>query len=81
MATKKITTTQFAEAEEDQDEVVQDTEGIVVNDDLVSARVKGTWTMYWGRDIFAFEDGKRYRLPRDLFNYLKTHGNIYDTMA
>lgn len=78
---KKITTTHFAEAEEDQDGAVHDVEGVIVNDDTVSARVKGTWKMFWGRLVFDFEDGKRYRLPRDLFNYLKSHGNIYDTMA
>lgn len=77
MAKKAVT--QFAEAEED--DVVLDVDGVVVNDDNVSCRVKGTWTMYWGRQVFNFEDGKRYRLPRDLFNYLKSHGNIYDTMA
>lgn len=53
----------------------------VVNDDTVNARVKGTWKMFWGRYVFDFKDGQRYRLPRDLFQYLKKNGNIYDTMA
>jgi hypothetical protein len=25
-------------------------------------------------------DGQRYKLPRELFNYLKKSGNIYDTL-
>lgn len=47
---------------------------------LVSARVKGTWKMFWGQTSYNFEDGKRYKLPKDLFNYLRTSGNIYDTL-
>ena len=81
MATRR-TTKAFAEVEEDtvavEEEVVE--APTVVNDDLVSCRVKGTWTMYWGRSVFDFEDGKRYRLPRDLYGYLRANGNIYDTL-
>lgn len=44
------------------------------------ARVKGTWTMYWGNKVFNFEDKKTYNLPIDLFNHLKAHDNIYDTL-
>jgi hypothetical protein len=47
---------------------------------LVSARVKGTWTMFWSRSKFNFEDGKRYKLPKDLYDYLRKSGNIYDTL-
>ena len=47
---------------------------------LVNARVKGTWKMFWGRTSYNFEDGKRYKLPKDLFNYLRASGNIYDTL-
>lgn len=47
---------------------------------LVNARVKGTWKMFWGSTSYNFEDGKRYKLPKDLFNYLRTSGNIYDTL-
>lgn len=43
-------------------------------------RVKGTWTMYWGTDVYNFEDGKVYNLPTDLFQYLKINSNIYDTL-
>ena len=55
-------------------------EEVVVNDDLVSARVKGTWLMTWGPTKWDFVDGKRYRLPRDLYHYLKSRSCIYDTM-
>jgi hypothetical protein len=47
---------------------------------LVSARVKGTWTMFWSQSKFNFEDGKRYKLPKDLYDYLRKSGNIYDTL-
>lgn len=80
MAVKK-TASKFAELEEDfdTDEVVVADEQVVTSE-LKSARVKGTWTMYWGLEVFNFEDGKRYRIPTDLFAYLKDHGNIYDTL-
>ena len=75
----------FAEVEAD-DTVVYTTpetaETIVgdTEDSIVSARVKGTWVMTWGTERFDFEDGKRYRIPKDLFNYLKARSCIYDTM-
>lgn len=62
-------------------EAVIDSPTITINDDMVNARVKGTWKMFWGRSSYDFVDGQRYRLPRDLFSYLKKNGNIYDTMA
>lgn len=65
--------------EVDVDDVVH-TDEVVVNSDLVNARVKGTWVMSWGREKYDFVDGKRYRLPRDLFNYLKSRACIYDTL-
>ncbi len=49
-------------------------------DDEVSARVKGSWVMFWNKSSYSFVDGQRYKLPRDLFNYLKRSGNIYDTL-
>jgi hypothetical protein len=36
--------------------------------------------MYWGQDTFDFEDGKTYTLPVGLYDHLKNHGNIYDTL-
>ena len=70
-------TNNFAEPVE---EVEEATPTVEVKDDLVSARIKGTWTMYWGSQIYNFEDGKRFRIPRDLFAYLRKNGNIYDTL-
>lgn len=49
-------------------------------DDLISARVKGSWVMFWSQSTYSFVDGQRYKLPRELFNYLKKSGNIYDTL-
>lgn len=73
-------TTQFGE-EDDGSEVVVAEPTPTFDDGRVSARVKGTWNMMWGNTIWNFQDGNRYRLPRDLFTYLKEYGNIYDTMA
>jgi hypothetical protein len=36
--------------------------------------------MFWGTSKYNFEDGKRYKLPKDLYQYLRSHGNIYDTL-
>lgn len=63
------------------EEIVIDTSPTVAVESTVTARVKGTWLMFWGNKSYDFKDGQRYRLPRDLFNYLKKSGNIYDTMA
>lgn len=77
MPTKK-NIIEFAEDDTD-DEVVLEEETVVTHD-LKSARVKGTWTMFWGSNRYDFEDGKRYRIPVDLFQYLKTRSCIYDTL-
>jgi len=45
------------------------------------ARVKGTWTLYFGTEQYDFVDGQYYELPVDLYNSLRKSGNIYDTMA
>lgn len=74
MATRRQT---FAEVETTEEEPVNE---VVVQDDQVSARVKGTWVMTWGQQKFDFEDGKRYRIPRDLYQYLKARSCIYDTL-
>jgi Holliday junction resolvasome RuvABC endonuclease subunit len=73
---------EVVEEETTPDEVVIEEPVVVVNtdSDIVNARVKGTWVMFWGTSKFDFEDGKRYKLPKDLFNYLRSHGNIYDTL-
>lgn len=90
MATKKtpnVTTTTNIFAEPEVAEVVEET---IVDDAPVvvapgapaqkKARIKGTWTMYWGGKPFNFEDGKTFTIPADLFDYLQAHGNIYDTL-
>lgn len=66
--------------EEVDDEPVLVEESIAVNDEFKTARIKGTWTMYWGSDIYEFVDGTRYRLPALLWEYLRQNGNIYDTL-
>lgn len=62
-------------------EVVVDAEPVVVAPTTKRARVKGTWTQYYGNQVFDFVDGQYYELPIDLFSYLRSRGNIYDTMA
>lgn len=68
----------FAEPSLEEDEVIATP--APANAGFKRSRVKGTWTMYWGRQVFDFEDGKTYNLPVDLFEHLKKHGNIYDTL-
>lgn len=74
MAKRKIA--EFVEQDENQVEQ----EPVVVMPDEVQARIKGTWTMYWGQRVFNFVDGTRYSVPRDLYAYLRKNGNIYDTL-
>lgn len=74
----------FAEGDDSQEDSVVIDNPVTVTastDGLVKARVKGTWKMYWGHLSFNFEDGKSYKLPEDLFHYLRKNGNIYDTMS
>lgn len=77
-------TQKFASADDGDEVAIPEAQVVetetVVNDNLVTARVKGTWTFHWGLSVYNFVDGNRYRLPRDLFNYLKSYGNIYDTL-
>jgi hypothetical protein len=83
MASRKNVEPQFVDTSvDDDDEVVIDEPVTVMSGDsnIVTAKVKGTWVMYWGRDKFDFVDGKRYKLPKDLFQYLRKSGNIYDTL-
>jgi len=83
-ARKKSVVQEFVEQEEDvlfvseiPDTKVKETS---LKSSEVSARVKGSWTMFWGQDTWIFNDGHRYKLPRGLFEYLKKNGNIYDTL-
>ena len=88
MATKKTTTAKIAEFNEPEEEVVVVEEEPTVVEKVVApgapetkkGRVKGSWTMYWGTNVYEFVDGNTYTLPIDLCNHLKVHGNIYDTL-
>ena len=80
------TTSKIAEVliEEEGDAVVEapapKPEPTIVAPTTKNAKIKGTWTMYWGTGRWDFVDGHRYDIPLDLFNYLKKAGNIYDTL-
>ena len=71
----------FAESDDFMDDAEVAEPAVVVNDGLVSARVKGTRSMLWGNTVYNFVDGQRVRIPRDLHAYLKGYQNIYDTLA
>lgn len=73
-------TNQFAEPVEETDDVQVATPIPAEGSNLVQARVKGTWNMYWGGSVYNFVDGKRFNIPKDLYNYLRENGNIYDTL-
>lgn len=82
MASKK---TQDAFAEPVEVVETEETEAAVatpapVAPGLKKARIKGTWLMFWGGAKYDFEDGKTFNIPADLYEYLKAHGNIYDTL-
>lgn len=83
MATNK--TTQIAEVliEEEAVEAPAPTpepEPTIVAPTTKNAKIKGTWTMFWGESKWDFIDGHRYDLPVDLYAYLRKSGNIYDTL-
>jgi hypothetical protein len=85
MAVKKQVPQVFVDESTDEDgedsAVIEEPVVVMAKDsDVVSARVKGTWKMYWGTQSFDFVDGKRYNLPKELFAYLRNSGNIYDTL-
>lgn len=51
----------------------------------VNAKIKGgsaesPWKFVYGTYRQSFVDGHRYDLPRDVFEYLKSRGCIYDTL-
>lgn len=78
------TTSKIAEVLIEEDEVVEapapKAAPTIVAPTTKNAKIKGTWTMYYGNKRWDFVDGRRYDLPLDLFNYLKGSGNIYDTL-
>lgn len=79
MVRKNITTAtqQFAEEIENVEIAVPVP---VAGSNLIQARIKGTWKMYWGQEVYNFVDGKRFNIPKDLHDYLRKSGNIYDTL-
>jgi len=82
MATNKTTITEVLI----EDEAVEEStpaptpEPTVVSPTSRRAKVKGTWTMFWGTQRYDFIDGRVYDLPLDLWHHLKNHSNIYDTL-
>ena len=88
MASRNKPSAFTAEQVEDQNENNSEDEVVVAepvtvmsaDSDYVNARVKGTWKMFWGNESFDFVDGKRYKIPKDLYAYLLKSSNIYDTL-
>jgi hypothetical protein len=88
MAPRKKPAAFTAEQVEDQDEFDSENEVVVAepvtvmsaDSDFVNARIKGTWKMFWGTNSYDFVDGKRYKIPKDLYAYLRKSSNIYDTL-
>ena len=78
------TTSKIAEVLIQEDDVVEapapKAEPTIVAPTTKNAKIKGTWTMYYGTTRWDFVDGQRYELPLDLFNYLKKNSCIYDTL-
>lgn len=88
MAPKKApTTTTTSDLFSEPAESVVEAE-IVVKEEVVApgapdtkkGRVKGTWRMHWGSEVYDFVDGTTYTIPAGLYSHLKAHGNIYDTL-
>jgi hypothetical protein len=74
-----------AQAKKDPVEEVEEVEvaedAIVVSPETIRGRVKGTWRMNFAGRSYDFVDGSTYELSKDLYDYLRGHGNIYDTLA
>ena len=66
---------------ENEAHVQEAVEPIVVTPATQRARIKGTWRMSFSGQSWDFVDGENYDLPPDLYEYLRGHGNIYDTLA
>jgi len=66
--------------EEPEAVVVDSSPEVVVNPYIKSGRVKGTWTLHFDGTYYDFVDKQRYDLPLDLYHYLLSAGNIYDTL-
>lgn len=81
MATSK-NTTKIAEVliEDEVEAPAPAPQPTIVSPTTKNAKIKGTWTMYYGTGKWDFVDGHRYDLPLDLYEYLRKNGNIYDTL-
>lgn len=80
-STTAIAEQAFVTAPEDLPEAVAaEVAPIIVQPTTKNAKVKGTWTLYFGGERWDFVDGHRYDLSLGLFDYLLKHGNIYDTL-
>lgn len=62
------------------DAFVDDQEEVIVTPTTKSARLNGTWTMFWGADEYDFVAGQRYDIPADLYAYLLANHNVLDTL-
>lgn len=88
MASRNKPSAFTAEQVEDQNETNSEDEVVVAepvtvmsaDSNYITARIKGTWKMFWGNESFDFVDGKRYKIPKDLYAYLLKSSNIYDTL-
>lgn len=88
MASRNKPSAFTAEQVEDQSENNSEDEVVVAepvtvmsaDSNYITARIKGTWKMFWGNESFDFVDGKRYKIPKDLYAYLLKSSNIYDTL-
>jgi hypothetical protein len=78
MSTAQKVAEAFVEADVPEVEVYEEVE---VRPTTKRARVKGTWQMYWGDQIFDFVDGNYFMVPADLYDYLRKRSCIYDTLA
>ena len=81
MATSK-NTTKIAEVliEDEAEAPAPAPQATIVSPTTKNAKIKGTWTMYYGTGKWDFVDGHRYDLPLDLYEYLRKNNNIYDTL-
>jgi hypothetical protein len=60
---------------------VEEFDEVVLTPAYKSARVKGTWLMFWGDQQYDFVDKQRFSVPADLYEYLRKRDCIYDTIA
>ena len=78
-AEEAVVEAEEAVVEDVEEAVVEDVEPIIATPTHVDAYVKGTWVMTWANVKYDFVDGKKYSLPQNLYSFLRSRGNIYDT--